>query len=157
MKKPITILLVSAILLSGCSRVRESRMNPFNWFGQGERRQAAAVVTPAQQLAIEQGNLIAEVTDLRIDPAPGGAIVRATGLALTQGYYNAQLVAQNKGRPVDGVITYFFRAEPPDGREPVSTPQSRQIVVAKFISNSKLETIQQIQVLGAQSSLVSRR
>ena len=88
---------------------------------------------------------------------PGGAIVRATGLPPTQGWWDASLVAENSGLPVDGVLTYRFVVDQPREATRVSTQQSREVTAAAYLSDIKLEGISQIVVLGAENSQSSRR
>jgi len=33
MRKTFSAILVSTLVLTGCATVRDSRVNPFNWFG----------------------------------------------------------------------------------------------------------------------------
>ena len=40
MRKFLPVVLIAAIGLSGCGYVRDSRLNPFNWFGQSSSRPA---------------------------------------------------------------------------------------------------------------------
>ena len=99
--------------------------------------------------------LVADVTGLVIEPFPGGVLVRATGLPPSQGFWDAELVA----RPIDdkGVLIYDFRVFPPLQTTAANRPQSREITVATSISDSKLQTITQIVVQGANNARSSRR
>ncbi|SPH18115.1 hypothetical protein DEA8626_01645 [Defluviimonas aquaemixtae] len=155
MKSSVTILLVVALTLGGCGRLRESRLNPFNWFGRSTEQTATQTVAPAVP---DDGRiLVAQVTDMEVARQPGGAIIRATGLPPTQGFWDAALVAENSGFPVDGVMTYRFVVAEPIPPARVSTPQSREVSAAAYISNIKLEGVRQIVVLGSQNSRSSRR
>ncbi len=156
MRLPVIGVLVLALTLGGCAKVRESRINPFNWF---KRSESVTVV----QEGIVPGRpddpriLVAQVTDLEVSREPGGAIIRATGLPPTQGWWNTDLVAENGGEPVDGVLTYRFVIAEPLTQQRVSTEWSRELTAATHISNIKLAGVRQIVVLGAQNSRVSRR
>jgi hypothetical protein len=101
--------------------------------------------------------LVADVTEMEVARQPGGAIVRAAGLPPTQGWWDAALVAENRGEPVDGVLTYRFVVDQPRGPARVSTPQSREVTAAAYISDIKLANVTQIVVLGAANSRSSRR
>jgi hypothetical protein len=92
---------------------------------------------------------------MEVEPIPGGAIVRARGLTPTQGWWDAELVAKDVDE--DGVLVYEFRLLPPVGRTDVNTQQSREIDVAIFISDVKLENVREIVVQGATNARVSRR
>lgn len=151
MTKPLVAILVVALTLASCGRIRDSRLNPFNWFG---RSQPAAVV-PADPAAPRDGRqLVAEVTELELERTAGGVIVRATGLPPRQGFWDAELVA----RPVeDGVLIYDFRIAPPPRPTDVNRPRSREVVVAAFLSDRRIADIRQITVQGERSARSARR
>ncbi|MGB3280468.1 MAG: hypothetical protein WBA92_14870 [Pseudorhodobacter sp.] len=149
MNKPLVVALCTTMALGACSAISGSRLNPFNWFGGSEETVAAPLEKPADKRL-----LVAQVTDMKLDRMPGGVIIRATGLPPTQGFWEAELVA----RPVeDGKIIYDFRVFPPLTPQSVSTPQSREVTVATFLSNIKLDAIRQITVQGAANARTSRR
>lgn len=154
-KLPVLLALSAALSLSGCDRVGESRLNPFNWFGRSEAAPAAVVQTDTG-LPGDARVLVAEVTRLEVRQTPGGAIIFAAGLPPTQGWWDAELVPENDGFPVDGVLTYRFAlAEPTPGTPAaarVSTPQSRQVTVATHLSSIRLAGVQRIVVTGAGNS-----
>lgn len=151
MKLPIIAVVVLATALGGCARLKESPINPLNWFGQA--RQAAVAdlyVRPDDARA-----LVAQVTVLKVEPYPGGAIVRATGVPPTQGYWEAELVAQ----PLDdqGRLVYEFRIFPPPVPATAGTPYSRQVTVAAALSTIKLQGVTSIMVQGAENALSAGR
>ena len=46
----------AVFLVAGCGVMRESRLNPFNWFGRGEPRETVQAATPQDaRLLVEQG------------------------------------------------------------------------------------------------------
>ncbi len=143
--------LAVAITLAGCARVAESRFNPFNWFGQSESERVAAPVE-----AEDPRPRIAQVTALVIEPTPTGAIVRATGLAPTQGWFGAALIPETD-EPVNGEMVYVFRAVPPRDPQPVSTVQSRELTVGRTLSQQDLAVLRTVRVIGARNALVVRR
>ncbi|THH38606.1 hypothetical protein E4Z66_03280 [Aliishimia ponticola] len=174
MRRTTTILLISATLLGGCGTVRDSRLNPFNWFGRSSE-------VPAQQQAPEEVNPlipqkssfnrsrdeyrnrdlttpIATVTDIKVERVPGGAIVRATGLDATQGAFNVELVPANEDEvPVEGVLTYTFERQVPQDPQPVGTEQSREVVVARALTDQQLQGVRTIRVVAAQNARQVRR
>lgn len=158
MRMPATIFLALTVALSaaGCDRVRDSKLNPFNWFGQSEEAPAVIPET-ASGIPSDPRSLVAQVVTLEVATAPGGAIVRANGLPPTQGWWDAELVAENGGEPVDGVMTYRFVVAQPIGAKPASTPQSREVTAAAFLSNIDLASISRIVVTGATNSRSSSR
>lgn len=143
----------SALLLAGCGRVRESRLNPFNWFGRSEEETES--ITPVREVR-DPRPLVDQITALTIEPTPTGAIVRATGLPPMQGWHSAALVAQSDG-PVGGEMVFLFRALPPGGATRVSTFKSRELTVAARLSADELAATRVVRVVGARNSRVARR
>jgi hypothetical protein len=157
MKLPIVAAFALLAALAGCGGFRDSDLNPFNWFGRSQAE--ATTLTPAGGYGIASGDFrvpVNEVTRLEILRNAEGAIVSVAGLPQTQGWWDAELVAENAGLPVDGVLTYrFVVAEPLPGTPPASrvlTPQSREVTAAAFLSNIKLQGVRRIVVTGAANS-----
>jgi len=147
----LLITLVVLSTLAGCARVSESRLNPLNWFGRSERV-ATVTVDPATGAA--QVNMVSQITQLRAEQVPGGAILRATGLPPRQGFYGGELVYVGAE---DGVLNYQFAIAPPPEQTRVSTTQSREIVVGLYLSNQTLAGVRQIRVSSASNALAIRR
>lgn len=157
---PLALLLALAVTLSACGGWRESRINPRNWFG----KQEVTSLEPKEgypDVAEDPRELVAQVTNLEVKQTQGGAIVAATGLPPTQGWWGAELLAENDGEPVEGVMTYrFVVAWPNPGSPPsqrVMTPQSREVTAAAFLSNVKLTEVKKIVVIGATNERSVRR
>ncbi|WP_245875317.1 hypothetical protein [Tabrizicola aquatica] len=148
--RPVLLLTLCATL-AGCGGFRDSRLNPFNWFGRSEPRET--IVLPEQ--VRDQRPLVETVVSLVVEPMPGGAIVRARGLAPTQGFWAAELVAAETDQ--QGVLVYEFRILPPTGPADVNTPRSREIDVAVFVSDYKLDQVGEIVVQGATNARSARR
>lgn len=147
-----TLAALALILaLGACATVRESRLNPFNWFGRAERVQTVAAPDPSG----DPRALVAQVLTLDVEPFPGGAIVRATGLPPAQGFWEAELVP----REIDenGLLIYDFRVSPPPRPTGVVNQQSREIGVAANLSNIRLERITRITVQGEANALSTAR
>jgi hypothetical protein len=136
--------------LSGCGGARS--LNPFSWFSQEEEVETLSAVE--LQAARDTRALIPEITDLTIERLPGGIIVRATGLPGEQGWHNAGFQRALQDAP--GVMTFNFRARPPETATRISTVQSREIVAAVFLSDIELQGISQIRVVGARNIRVAR-
>ncbi len=134
MRIATSALLISVMTLTSCATVRDSRVNPFNWFGgstsqpvQAEAPKANNPLLPertgifAKQRAREgvyQGKPVDQVTELVIERVPGGALIRATGITRTQGAYDVQLTPETDTEtPVDGVLTYRLEALGPVQRD----------------------------------------
>lgn len=157
MRLPFTGVLIATLVLAGCGTVRESRLNPFNWFGRSVESTQTVAEGAVPGRPDDGRILVAQVTDMEVARQPGGAIIRASGLPPTQGWWNTDLVAENGGEPVDGVLTYRFVIAEPVKPNRVSTPQSRELTAATYVSDVKLAAVSSIVVVGAENSRSSRR
>jgi len=158
MRLPLAAILATAVILGGCARVSESRLNPFNWFGSS--RAEVVTLTPDGGFGnpLDFRVPVQSVTELVVEPMPGGAILRAAGVTSTQGWWDAELVAENDGRAVDGVLTYRFVVAEPREATRVSTERSRRVTVAVMLTEFDLAGVRSIVVRGAQDQRsVSRR
>ncbi|MFZ1661316.1 MAG: hypothetical protein WAT77_05105 [Paracoccaceae bacterium] len=157
-KLPVAVMtaLVLTMTLADCAKVRDSRLNPFNWFGRSRAAQTQTVLAPNE--AADGRQLIQQVTALEVTKTNYGAIVQAKGLPPTQGWWKAELKADNRGKPDEnGVVTYRFLVFQPPGPTPVSTVQSRELTAAAFLSTVDLDSISQIVVQGELNSRSSGR
>jgi hypothetical protein len=155
MRIPLLAGLVLVMTLTACGRLRESRINPFNWFGRGERVETTDVAAPVKR---EDGRqLVADVTSLVIERTRGGAIIRATGLPPTQGFWAAELVPIEGSELESGDLEYEFLIFPPPRPQPASTQRSREITAAAFLTNARLDAIARITVRGTATSQSARR
>lgn len=145
------VVLGLGLALAGCAGVRRSKLNPFNWFKKSQPRET--IVLPGEKT--DPRGLVETVLSMNVEPIPGGAVVRARGLPPTQGFWKAELVAQDLDDK--GVLVYEFRVLPPPGNAAVSTQQSREIDVAIYISDVKLENVREIVVQGATNARSARR
>lgn len=150
-RRPLTAALLAVTLLSACG-FGQSRLNPLNWFGRSQPVETGGLLTTAPA---DPRPLVAQVLTMSIEPYPGGALVRATGLPPTQGFWDGELVAL----PVDdtGTLVLEFHIFPPIARAGVVNQQSREVTVAYSLSDIKLESISQIIVQGAGNARASRR
>jgi hypothetical protein len=146
----VAVVLVAT--LAGCGAMSESRLNPMNWFGR-----TTAVETDTTNVAEDPRPLVSQLTDLRLEKVPGGAIVRATGLPPRQGYFDAALVPMNGGVPVDGVLAFQFRVAPPLEPTAPGTPQSREVIVGLFVTDQTLAATRTVRVSAAGNALAVRR
>lgn len=161
MKQVLFPALISAVALTGCARISDSRLNPFNWFSKSQ----ADVVTASGEIRplvdpsrisqiIDNRSLIRQVTALSIERTSGGAIVKATGLAETQGYFNAQLViATSEG----STLTLEFRAQRLGDLQIAGPAATREITAARVLTDDDLAGVRTIRVVGAENSRSSRR
>ncbi len=172
MHKTLTVLLVSSLLLTACG-FRDSRVNPLNWFGRAEtvpvtetRKEVNPLIPTNRGLFRNRRNRakdyagipFEQVTDLTIERTPGGAIIRATGLAARQGVYEVQLTPANEDEePVDGVLTYRIEGVRPDKRTAVGAVPTREVIAGRRLTNQQLRDVRSIRVEGQLNALVARR
>lgn len=172
MRKTLPFLFAATLVLSACATVRESRINPFNWFGQSRSEQIEqaentnpliprggglfSFARPEQQ--VYAGRPFEQVIDLKVERVPGGAIIRATGLAARQGIYSVQLTPENEEElAVDGVLTYRLEGVRPSRPTPVGTQPTREVVAARKVTDQQLRGVRQIRVEGQQNARIVRR
>lgn len=137
----LSVMLVC--LVAACSN---SGTSPFAADSDEERNRMQVL---EQQVAAEDRELVAYVSAVRADINPNGVILVATGLPESQGYWDAQLVSLNDEHPVDGVLSYEFVAAKPAEPMGVGSPESREVVVGRSISNRKLRGVSGIRVVSA--------
>jgi len=145
--------MVVLFLIVSVAACGNSRLNPLNWFG-GEREQRIRVEPDAsgRPIVIDGRVLVSEITQLSVEQTTAGAIVRATGVTPTQGYYDAELVEVER---TENALVYEFRAADPGN---AGTPGLQHIVAGISLSVGELQGIRSITVI-AQSNRrsVSRR
>jgi len=173
MRKTFSALLLSTLVLTGCATVRDSRVNPFNWFGKARSEPIAQSSAQANPLipqtssifsrkrnseAVYNGRPVDQITDLTIERVPGGILLRATGLAARQGLYDVQLVPQNKDElPVDGILTYRFEGLEPASQTPIGAAATREVIVARTLTDQQLAEVHTIRIEGQRNALTSSR
>lgn len=151
MTRSLTIALAAVLALSACGAVRESRLNPINWFGRSQPTQTVATVVKVE----DPRPMVADVISMAVEPYSGGAIVRATGITPTQGWWAAELVEAETDDPSQ--IVFEFRLLPPATKTNVNVPRSREVTVAITLSPARLELIRTITVQGANNARTTRR
>lgn len=167
MRRPLVALLVLSTTLTACGAVRESRMNPFNWFGAS--RQAPATDTQAQTNPLipqrrggafrrpevgYMGQPLDQVTTLAIEQVSDGAIVRVEGIAQRADAYDIRLVPV----PTERAGELHFALQ---GQFPELTSSSirlpRPVVVATHLGEQELAGVRLIRVSAARNARESRR
>ncbi len=98
--------------------------------------------------------LIDRIDTISAVQTPGGVILRATGIAAVQGAYEGALIPAPAG---PGIRAFEFRAFPPPDPERVSTPRSREVTVALFLSDRALAGVTELKVSGATNAQAVRR
>ena len=151
MKRSVTAALVAVLVLTSCGVVRDSRLNPFNWFGRSEPAETTSAVTDQ----VDPRGLVADVSDLTIEPYTGGAIIRATGVMASQGWWQAELVEVENEDPSH--LTLDFRVLPPVSQTDVGPQRSREVTAALAISPRRLADITRDTVQGERSARTTGR
>ena len=162
MLRPIGMAACLVLTVSGCSRLAGSPVNPMNWFNKDREAPVATAPTATQPLVptkrdvigVDSRDLIAQVISAEIAQTPSGAILRATGVAPTQGYFNAELVLESIQ---NRTATYAFRVERPARFEIEGTTASRTITAATVLSAGDLAGIRTVIVKGAGNTVTARR
>ncbi|KIN72549.1 hypothetical protein [Sulfitobacter guttiformis] len=172
MRISLTVVMVASLGLGACGYVRDSALNPTNWFGRSTSGPVSDAGTqnpliPTQgglfaRRAVEEelyiGKPFDEITDLTVERVSGGAIVRATGLAARQGIYSVQLTpAIEDETPVDGVLTYRLEGVLPNRNTATGTPPSREVTAARKVTEQTLLGVTTIRVEGLKNARTSRR
>lgn len=158
MKAPLipvlTLSLALAAALPGCSRISDSRLNPLNWFKSSQP--AATTLAPENGYVDVDDRRVpaAQIVSMTLHKVSGGAMLMVTGVAPTQGWWDAELVPVDAGdRPVDGVLAYrLLMAEPTPGSADAARtgdPATREITVSRFLSDVKLSDVRKLVVEGA--------
>jgi hypothetical protein len=147
MQKPLIAALAVVLALGACGSVRDSRLNPMNWFG----RESTETLAPSGGWAteIDRRALVPVVTEMELIPTTGGTLLRASGVTQTQGWWDAELRPVNQGRPVNGALVYEFVLAAPRTATPVSTEVSRTVTAGVKIPTARLGGVQRVIVRGA--------
>ena len=149
------------LTLTGCARIADSRINPVNWFGSSTEAPVDAsgqtrplIPENRRTVVIDNRTMVQTITSLSVDRTPSSAIVRAVGVAQTQGYFNAELVSRGVA---NGVLDLEFRAQAPTALEVPGTTQSRQISAAYVIDRGELAAVRSVRVTAATNARTSGR
>lgn len=172
MRKTLLVLSAATLALSACAGIRESRVNPFNWFGQSREapvaeaentnplipRGSSLFSRSRADVDVYAGRPFEQVTNITVERIPGGAIIRATGLAARQGIYEVQLTPENEEiEAVEGVLTFRLEGIRPTRATPVGTRPTREVVAAFRVTDKQLVGVRQIRVEGELNAQVTRR
>jgi len=172
MHKTVSLLLVTSLGLSACG-FGQSRLNPVNWFGRSQSVPVAQAAEPTNPLIPRSNGLFArrgadevtyegkpfdQITNLTVERVPGGALIRATGLAARQGIYAVQLTPANEDEePEGGVLTYRLEGIRSTRATPVGTTPTREVIAGRKVTDQQLRGVRSIRVEGIQNARVVRR
>jgi len=172
-----TSLLVATLTVSACGTIRDSRINPFNWFGNSRsepvQREPRAQTNPLipvdnerrglfnslrQQAEVYSGRPVDQVSSLVIERVPGGAIVRASGISAYDGPYGVRMTpTTDEAEPVDGVLTYRLEAERPRDAGRTTSQRVRTVTAAVHLTDQELSRVKVIRVEGVRNAQSTTR
>lgn len=174
--RAFTVFLLTATLtLSACAAVRDSRVNPFNWFGRGQSEPVTETVEEVNPLIPSRserrlglfrnnreedypGGPIDQVTSLVVERVPGGAMIRASGVSPFLGAYGVRLEPANEDEePVDGVLTYRLEVIQPARARAGGSERVRTVTAARRVTDNQLAGVRTIRVEGRRNAQTSRR
>ncbi|WP_417208717.1 hypothetical protein [Antarctobacter sp.] len=169
MFKSVSVLLFAALVLTSCGAVRDSRVNPLNWFGRSQSAPVAvasdAVVNPLIPRRKEsifrrekdtsyRGSDLGEITELVVERRPGGAIIRATAVADQLEAFDLKLVKIDE-ESQSGTLTYAFRGlQPRRSQGPIA---SRTHTAGVWVTDNQLRDVRVIRVKGARNVRTVKR
>lgn len=172
MKTTLSVLIVASLALSGCATMRESRVNPMNWFGGSAPTPMADPAAtgannpliPAERASVFRrnegepvygGRPVQVIDELLVERRPGGAIIRVTGIAERVGPFEVRIV-EDIAQTGNGTLAYTLKALQSPG--PRGTGEhARKVTAAIWLTDQELSGVSAIRVAGASNALVTRR
>lgn len=158
--RAVSLIIAATVALSGCSGGSGSNpLGSFPSFGSLNPFGGGKKADVAQAVEIEDPRpLVAALKSVEPESALRGLIIKATAVTPSQGYYDAALVPVAEGTPDEnGIVTYEFRASPPQTPQGSGPEQTRLLLAAAFIEDADLEGIRGIRVISASNSVNLRR
>ncbi|CUH87353.1 hypothetical protein PH5382_01280 [Phaeobacter sp. CECT 5382] len=170
MRISLALFLAGTLVLAGCGGWRDSRVNPGNWFGKSKSVPVATEVAEetnpliperqgksifARKEAEDLSVLVAEISALRVEPTPTGAIIYATGVAERQGAHELQLRRLDDSPA--GTLEYSFNVLYPEAQTATGSIHSRTVHAAVTLSEQDMAGIRLIRVNGATNARDTRR
>ncbi len=161
----LTTALVTALALPGCGYIRDSRINPANWFGKSRAEAVDAQPTNpllprkssfARPEAVYAGVPVQQILDLKVERTAGGAVVRVVGLSSTLGAYDV-LLEPAEDDEESSTLEYTLKAAYSKKSRPNAPATSREVVAAVFVSDEALEGVRTIRVTGETNARSVRR
>lgn len=155
MRRVIPALLVATLTLSGCGAVRDSWVNPMNWFGRSRAEAPPAEgVNPlipqrskmSRPVAVYGGVPVESISELTAERTPGGAMIRVTGVATREGAYDVRLIPL--GAPEKGVLSYSLNVVYPNKKTDRAGAPARTVTAAIALTDQQLDGVKTIRVVG---------
>lgn len=86
---------------------------------------------------------------IRVEPALRGVILRAEGVAPTQGFHSAAFAAVGGGEPDEaGIMEFRLTAIPPAEATVVGPERTRELTAAFFLPESRTRNVRAFRVAG---------
>lgn len=166
----LPLLLLATVFIAGCS----TRANPVNWFDNDppEKDNFTDIEETNPLIPEDSGSFfqsgreererykgvpINRVTEVKIERVPGGVIIKARGLAETQGVYAARLTPANPDEvPEDGVIVYRLEARNNPEMITQGPEVTREVIVGRKRTIQELGGARRIRVESATNALEAR-
>ena len=165
--RTLAIIGCAALVLTGCGRVAESRLNPLRWFGGSNQ---PATLDPKGGYATQTQDSrpgLAQITGARWEPLYEGRMLVVTAVPATKGWWGAELITEvpmprGRIRPDDnGVLRLRLVANPPAAGTPLSrtaaNPVSDTITVPLTLSNAALSRLREVVITGAGNAVTLRK
>jgi hypothetical protein len=155
MHKQSLAALALLVALGACGSGGWSRLNPVTWFSD----ESVETLAPSSgwQTEVDRRALVPVVSEMQVHRVPEGAIVRASGVTATQGWWDAQLRPVNDAEPLDGALIYEFVVAAPRRATGTGGDASRTVTAGVKLSNYDLAGVRRIVVRGAQNARSVRR
>ncbi len=168
---PVSAMLATALIISGCSGYKDSRLNPGNWFSRSVAvaptespasynplipQRAVSIFRPDTDETAPLGALVREIETLKIEQRPGGAIIAVTGLVRRAGVQDVTLQL-NESASSDSVLVYDLRSFFSDRGPVPQTVSARRVSAAISLTDQEMEGIRTVRVNGATNARETRR
>ncbi len=96
----------------------------------------------------------APMREATLERAYGGVILRVTGVAPTQGWYNAALVAANEGAlDAAGLMTVSLVAVRPDEPNAVGPERTRLLMAGAYLTDREIRDVRGFRVVAANQTV----
>lgn len=143
------VAVLAILAITACSQQQEEPpTDATTYLVEGEVVGGRPVQEISAPVGADGSVLMDNLTSVVPEPALRGLIIRATTVAPTQGYYGTILMPAYGGNPdSNGIVTFAFRAFPPENPQPVGTPRSRQLTAATFVHDSELVDVRGFRVI----------
>jgi hypothetical protein len=161
MSKTLVLCVSLALILAACGAQRGNRAEPAAVAENTNPlipERSDSIFSRRDQVVVYPGTPIETVSAVLVERVPGGAIIRAEGVAGVQGVYDVRLTPATEDEVAeDGVLTYRLEGIRPAGTAAVGPPNTREVIAARRVTDRSLEGVRSIRVEGLQNAQSVRR